>query len=97
MKKLIINGLDMKESFLLWAKKKKLLDEKNNEIPEHMAQWLWLCWQASWRVSTATHKPSMDKLKMERDAYSVELDKMLKERHYFEALAEPETKLESTQ
>lgn len=87
----------MKEPFLEWAKKKKLLDENNKEVTDHMMQWLWLCWQASWRVSTSTHKPTMNKLRMERDAYSAEIDKMLKEKHYFEALAEPETKLEESE
>lgn len=84
----------MREAFLIWAKKKKLLDEKNKDIPEHMVQWLWLGWQASWRVATSTHKPTMDKLRMERDAYEQEIKKMLTEKHYFEALAEPEEKLE---
>jgi hypothetical protein len=86
--------MEMKESFLIWANKKKLLDEANTDIPEHMVQWLWVCWQASWRVSTASHKPTMDKMRMEREAYSSEIDRMLKQKHYFEALAEPEEKLE---
>ena len=84
----------MKESFLLWANKKKLLAEGNTDIPEHMVQWLWVCWQSSWRVATSTHKPTIDKMRMERDAYALEIDKMLKQKHYFEALAEPEEKLE---
>ena len=86
--------MNMKESFLVWAKKKKLLDEGNEEVTEHMVQWLWLGWQASWRVATSTHKPAMDKMRMEREAYSAEIDKMLQQKHYFEALAEPEEKLE---
>lgn len=87
--------MNMRDSFLVWAKKKKLLDEANVEATEHMMQWLWLGWQASWRVATSTHKPTLDKLRMERDAYSKEIDKILAEKHYFEALAEPEEKLES--
>lgn len=87
----------MKESFLAWAKRKKLLDEANADIPDHMVQWLWLCWQASWRVASSTHKPTMDKLRMERDAYSAEVDKVLKQKHYLEAISEPEVKLEDAQ
>jgi hypothetical protein len=83
----------MKEEFLLWAKKKKLLDEKNEEVTDHMVQWLWLSWQSAWRVATNSHKPTMDKLRMERDAYSAEIDKMLYEKHCFEALTETEEKL----
>lgn len=83
----------MKEEFLLWAKKKKLLDEKNEEVTDHMVQWLWLSWQSAWRVATNNYKPTMDKLRMERDAYSAEIDKMLYEKHCFEALTEPEEKL----
>ena len=83
----------MKEPFLAWAKRKKLLDETNEEVSDQMVQWLWLAWQAAWRTSQASHKPAMDKLRMERDAYSAEIDKMLKEKSYFEALTEPEEKL----
>jgi len=82
----------MKEEFLAWAKKKKLLEE-GNDVSDHMVQWLWLTWQAAHRVATASHKPTMDKLRMERDAYSAEIDKILKMKHYAEALAEPEEKL----
>ena len=83
----------MKEAFLMWAKKKKLLDEKNEEITEHMVQWLWLAWQTAWNSSTSNHKTTMDKLRMERDAYSVEVEKMLYEKHCFEALTKPEEEL----
>jgi hypothetical protein len=93
MKRLPPKGVEMKESFLLWAKKKKLLDE-GNDVPEHMAQWLWLGWQTAWRIATSTHMPAINKLRMERDAYSAELDKLLLQKHYFESLAEPEEKLE---
>lgn len=86
--------MNMKDSFLVWAKRKKLLDEGNEEVTEHMVQWLWLGWQSAWRVATSTHKPTVDKMRMERDAYALEIDKMLTEKHYFEALAEPEEKLE---
>ena len=83
----------MKEEFLAWAKKKKLLEESNKEIDDHMVQWLWITWQTAWRVATSTHKPTMDKLRMERDAYEQEIQKLLQQKYYFEALAEPEEKL----
>jgi hypothetical protein len=83
----------MKEEFLLWAKRKKLLDEKNDQVNDHMVQWLWLSWQTAWNASTSSHKTTIDKLRMERDAYSIEVDKMLYEKHCFEALTQPEEKL----
>ena len=83
----------MKEEFLLWAKRKKLLDEKNDQVNDHMVQWLWLAWQTAWNTSTSSHKSTIDKLRMERDAYSIEVDKMLYEKHCFEALTQPEEKL----
>ena len=83
----------MKEEFLLWAKRKKLLDENNDQVNDHMVQWLWLSWQTAWNASTSSHKTTIDKLRMERDAYSIEVDKMLYEKHCFEALTQPEEKL----
>ena len=83
----------MKEEFLLWAKKKKLLDETNKETDDNVVQWLWLSWQTSWNASTSSHRATMDKLRMERDAYSAEIDKMLYQKHCFEALTQPEEKL----
>ena len=66
----------MKEEFLIWAKKKKLLEESNKETNDHIVQWLWLAWQTAWNASTSSHRATMDKLRMERDAYSAEIDKM---------------------
>jgi hypothetical protein len=83
----------MRDSFLAWAKKKKLLDENNKEVSDHMVQWLWIGWQTAWKAGAASHKPAMDKLRMERDAYSSELDKILQQKAYLEALSEPEEKL----
>jgi len=83
----------MKEEFLEWAKKKKLLDEKNSETDDRMVGWLWYTWQTAWRAGAASHKPTMDKLRMERDAYEAEVNKVLKQKHYLEALAEPVEKL----
>ena len=83
----------MKQEFLAWAKRKKLLDESNQEINDSMAQWLWLAWQTAWNASTSSHRATMDKLRMERDAYSAEIDKMLYEKRCFEALTQPEEKL----
>ena len=83
----------MKEEFLIWAKKKKLLEESNKETNDHVVQWLWLSWQTAWNASTSSHRATMDKLRMERDAYSAEIDKMLYEKHCFEALTQPEEKL----
>ena len=83
----------MKEEFLRWAKKKKLLDEANTEVTDHMVQWLWLSWQTAWNASTSSHRSTIDKLRMERDAYSAEIDKVLYEKHCFEALSQPEEKL----
>jgi hypothetical protein len=83
----------MKQEFLAWAKKKKLLDENNTEVTDHMVQWLWLAWQTSYRVATANHKPTMDKLRMERDAYDAEIQKLLKQNHIFEAMSQAEESL----
>jgi hypothetical protein len=83
----------MKEEFLLWSKKKKLLDESNNQMNNTMVQWLWLAWQTAWNASTSSHKATIDKLRMERDAYSIEIEKMLYEKYCFEALTQPEEKL----
>jgi hypothetical protein len=83
----------MKKEFLLWAKKKNLLEEKNQDVDDHMVQWLWLTWQTAWNASTSSHKATIDKLRMERDAYSVEIEKMLYEKYCFEALTKPEEKL----
>jgi hypothetical protein len=83
----------MKKEFLTWAKRKKLLEEKNEEVDDHMLQWLWLAWQTGWNSSTSSHRATMDKLRMERDAYSAEIDKILYEKRCFEALTQPEEKL----
>jgi hypothetical protein len=83
----------MKKEFLLWANKKKLLEENNQEVNDHMVQWLWIAWQTAWNASTISHKATIDKLRMERDAYSVEIEKVLYEKHCFEALSQPEEKL----
>jgi hypothetical protein len=83
----------MKKEFLFWAKKKKLLEEKNKDVNDQMVQWLWLAWQTAWNASTSSHKATIDKLRMERDAYSAEIEKMLYEKHCFEALTKPEEKL----
>ena len=83
----------MKKEFLLWANKKKLLEENNQDVNDHMVQWLWIAWQTAWNASTISHKATIDKLRMERDAYSVEIEKVLYEKHCFEALSQPEEKL----
>ena len=83
----------MKEEFLAWAKKKRLLEEGNKESTDHMGGWLWITWQTAWRVGAASHKPTMDKLRMERDAYEQEIQKTLTQKYYFEALAEQNEKL----
>ena len=83
----------MKEEFLAWAKKKKLLDESNTEVTDHMVQWLWVTWQNAWRVGAASHKPTMEKLRMERDAYEIEIQKLMQQKYYLEALSEPEEPL----
>jgi len=83
----------MREEFLAWAKKKRLLEESNTESTDHMVGWLWITWQTAWRVGAATHKPAMDKLRMERDAYEQEIQKTLTQKYYFEALAEKEERL----
>ena len=83
----------MKEEFLTWAKKKKLLDESNTEVTDHMVQWLWVTWQTAWRVGSASHKPAMEKLRMERDAYELEIQKLMQQKYYLEALSETEEKL----
>ena len=67
----------MKEEFLAWAKKKRLLEEGNKESTDHMGGWLWITWQTAWRVGAASHKPTMDKLRMERDAYEQEIQKRM--------------------
>lgn len=83
----------MRQEFLEWAKKKKLLDEANEEINDTVLQWLWITWQTAWRVAGVSQKTTMDKLRMERDAYEAEVQKVMTLKYYAEALAEPEEKL----